>query len=135
MVLSAKAFSQNLLVHHDAVRGYALGVHWLLESLMTGTNVIIDAVSDPKRAAESYITCRIVHTNRPLEDLHKLGELLQAIHRARDGVAGNEVRTRIETSSADSIRQLLPVVNSEGILQYRSTASAEEQTLLIWLEK
>jgi hypothetical protein len=136
ILLSARALSQNLLVHNDAVRGYALGVQWLLDSLMRDAVVSVESESsEASPRASSRMVCRVVSKTRPIDDLRKIGELLQALHRGRDGVAGTEVRGRLGTSSFTPVRSMLSIVECEGILEYTVAQRLDDLVLTITVEQ
>ena len=67
---------------------------------------------------DSYLTCRISAKRASEDSLRQLGEILQASHRARDGVAASEARRRIENSTVPSVRETARIVRSEGIFKY-----------------
>jgi hypothetical protein len=118
ILLATKAFSQNLLVHRDVVRGYALSVIWLLENCLKDTTLEMVKEDERREADIEQVTCRVKAGAGSADRLRELGELLQALHQARDGIARAELRDRIATSRNATVRDVVSMVMDEGLLRW-----------------
>lgn len=137
VILSAKAFSQNLVVHRDVVHGFALSVSWALDSLLS--EIEFDASpavegAPPPTPRERSVVCTVRGSSALIGNLRKLGELISTLHRARDGIAFREVKERLDSSGIPATRSVSALLRVDGVFSWETSSEAHQAILRVFLK-